>query len=50
MLFQLVILLEEEIMSLTSQLIGAGQWHHQAYYGTQLQDYLDYGPTQGDDL
>ena len=30
-------------------LIGAGQWHHQAYYGTQLQDYLDYGPVQGDD-
>ena len=30
-------------------LIGAGQWHHQAYYGTQLQDYLDYGPIQGDD-
>ena len=30
--------------------IGAGQWHHQAYYGSQLQDYLDYGPKQGDDF
>ena len=30
--------------------IGAGQWHHQAYYGTQIQDYLDYGPAQGDDF
>ena len=30
--------------------IGAGQWHHQAYYGTQVQDYLDYGPAQGDDF
>lgn len=30
-------------------LMGAGQWHHQAYYGHRLEDYLDAGPKQGDD-
>ena len=30
--------------------IGAGQWHHQAYYTPWLEDYLDHGPIQGDDF
>jgi len=30
--------------------IGAAQWHHQAYYTPWLEDYLDHGPTQGDDF
>lgn len=29
--------------------IGAAQWHHQAYYTPWLEDYLDQGPKQGDD-
>jgi hypothetical protein len=29
--------------------MGAGQWHHQVYYGHRLEDYLDAGPKQGND-
>lgn len=31
-------------------ILGAGQWHGQAYYTPMLEDYLDHGPTQGDDF
>jgi len=31
-------------------MMGAGQWHHQAYYGHRIEDYLDAGPKQGDDF
>ena len=40
---------EDSKHAMNLSVLGAGQWHHQAYYGTQLQDYLDYGPVQGDD-
>ena len=40
---------EESAHNFNLSLMGAGQWHHQAYYGHRLEDYLDAGPKQGND-
>ena len=30
--------------------LGAAQWHHQGWFYTELQDFIKYGPVQGDDF